>query len=252
LAIAMRRREWLARPARVLQAPPGVDVRAARDAVAVALARAPQGDWLLPPEVSALCRAARLPVAPASWVRTAGEASTEARRHGGPVAVKGYATGVVHKGDAGYLRLPVTEPAEVAAVVAEFRARAGRGFLGAVVQPMVPPGDEVLIGAIRDASAGPVVVVGPGGRATDALGHRVHRLAPVSESDVEEMLAATGLFGTTHGAALDQVGIADCVRRVAWLVDAVPEIAEIDVNPLVVTAQRTTALDVRIRLELPS
>ncbi|MCU1668417.1 MAG: acdA2 [Blastococcus sp.] len=125
---------------------------------------------------------------------------------------------------------------------------AGKAWPGTVVQPMVAPGDE-LLGAVRDPSAGPIVVLGPGGRATDALGHRVHRFAPMTDTDAEEMLAATGLFGTAHGRALDRIGIADCVRRVGWLADALPEVAEIDVNPLVAMVARTAALDVRIRVE---
>jgi hypothetical protein len=114
---------------------------------------------------------------------------------------------------------------------------------------MVPPGDEFLVGAVRDPSAGPVVVLGAGGRSTDALGHRVHRLAPVSDVDADEMLDGTGLFATAHGRALDRIGVADCVRRVGWLADVLPEVVEIEVNPLVVTAGRVAALDVRVRVD---
>ncbi|WP_158580004.1 bifunctional acetate--CoA ligase family protein/GNAT family N-acetyltransferase [Geodermatophilus marinus] len=251
LAVAARRREWLTRPAAPAHAPASVDVRAAREALAAVLSRAPAGDWLLPPEVSALCRAAGLRAVPSAWVRSADEARTAARTHRGPVVVKGYVAGVVHKGDAGYLRLPVDGPAEAAAVVAGFRARAGEAWLGAVVQPLVPPGDELLVGAVRDPSAGPVVVLGPGGRATDALGHRVHRLAPVGDADAEGMLDGTGLCDTAHGRALDRPGVTDCVRRVGWIADVLPEVAEIEVNPLVATSRRATALDVRVRVEPP-
>jgi hypothetical protein len=62
------------------------------------------------------------------------------------------------------------------------------------------------------------------------------------------MMSGTGLFATEHGRGLDRHGISDCVRRVGWLADAVPEIAEIDVNPLVVDTERSLALDVRIRI----
>jgi hypothetical protein len=182
-------------------------------------------------------------------VRTADEAREAAQAADGPVAVKGYVDGVVHKGDEGFLRLPVTDPAEAAAAVAGFRSRAGAAWLGALVQPVVPPGDELLVGAVRDASAGPVVALGPGGRATDALGHRVHRLAPVGEGEAAAMIDATGLFGTAHGRTLDRLGVGDCVRRVGWLADSLPEIAEVDVNPLVVTPRQTVPLDVRIRIE---
>lgn len=248
LATALRRRRWLQRAVDPRSAPDGVDVRAGREVLARALDRQTAGGWLLPPEVTALCAAAGLQLAPSCWVVTPSEAAAAARKLRGAVAIKGYVDGVVHKGDAGYLRLPVTRPADAADIVSAFRSRADGDWLGALVQPMVPPGDELLIGAVRDASAGPVVALGAGGRATDALGHRVHRLAPVSEADAEEMLAGTGLFATAHGTALDRRGVVDCVRRIGWLADALPEIAELEVNPLVVTARRTVALDVRVRI----
>ena len=115
--------------------------------------------------------------------------------------------------------------------------------------PPVPAGDELLVGAGRDPSAGPLVVLGPGGPATDALGHRVHRLAPVGDAEVVEMLDGTGLFATAHGQRLDRPGVGECLRRVGWLVDAVSEIAEIEVNPLVVSPTEARALDVRVRVE---
>ena len=249
LGVAVRRRAWLSRPPASRVVPPGVDVRAARSVVRDVLARAPGGDWLLPPESAVLCRAAGLPVVPTEWVTTSEEAVAAATRTCGAVAVKGYVAGVVHKGDAGFLRLPISEPGDAGAVVAEWAARVGPRWLGAVIQPMAPSGDELLVGAVRDPAAGPVVALGPGGRAADALGHRVHRLAPPSDVDVAEMLAATGLFATTHGQGLDHQGVSDCLFRVGWLADAVPEIAEIDVNPLMVTAEHSLALDVRIRIE---
>jgi hypothetical protein len=181
-------------------------------------------------------------------VTTQAEVVDEVRRAGGPVALKGVVDGVVHKGDAGLLRLPVTDPEQAGRTVAEWAGRADARWVGAVVQALVPPGDEFLVGAVRDPSAGPVVALGPGGRATDALGHRVHRLAPPTDADVDDMLAGTELFGTGHGSVLDLAGIRDCVRRVGWLADALPEIAEIEVNPLVVTPESSAALDVRVRI----
>ncbi|SHN88371.1 Acyl-CoA synthetase (NDP forming) [Geodermatophilus obscurus] len=248
LAVVARRAAWLARPAAVAAAPPGVDVRAARAVVTGVLDRAPQGDWLLPAEVAGLCAAAALPMVPTHWAPTAAEAGAAAARLRGPVAVKGVVRGVPHKADAGLLRLPVTGAREVAGVVAEWVQRSGQDWLGAVVQPVVEPGDELLVGAVHDPAAGAVVALGPGGRAADALGHRVHRLAPLTDADAAEMLAATGLFDTPHGRSLDRAGIADCLRRVAWLADALPEVAEVDVNPLVVGTRRCTALDVRVRV----
>ena len=248
LGVAMRRARWLCSPREVATAPDGVDVRAAREAVRAVLAREPRGGWAQVLETVALCAAAGLPQVPATWATTSEEAVLAAVELDGPVAVKGYVDGVVHKGDAGLLRLPLTGPAEVGRVVREWRERAGDAWTGALVQPMVEPGDELLVGALRDASAGPVVVLGAGGRATDALGHRVHRLAPLATGDADEMIARTGLFDTPHGRRLTRAGVSDCLRRVGWLVDVLPEIAELDLNPLVVTERTAVALDVRIRV----
>jgi len=248
LAVADRRRAWLHRGEGRPLLPAGVDVVAARAVVGAVLARAPGGDWLRPPELDRLCRAAGLDAVPGTWVVDPAAAREAAAAVRGPVAVKGWVAGVLHKGDAGLLRLPVTDPAEAGRTVAEWSGRAGERWLGALVQPVVPPGDEFLVGAVRDPAAGPVVALGPGGRAADALGHRVHRLAPLTTGDVEEALEGTGLLGTAHGRGLYRAGIADALARVAWLADAVPEIAEVELNPLVVSASDARALDVRARV----
>jgi acyl-CoA synthetase (NDP forming)/RimJ/RimL family protein N-acetyltransferase len=248
LGVAARRARWLSRPRALATAPDGVDVRAARGVVRGVLSRAPEGSWLRVPEVAALCAAAGLAQVGAAWVTTPEEGVLAAVELSGPVAVKGFVEGVVHKGDAGLLRLPVTDPAEVRRVIGQWRDRAADGWVGAVVQHVVEPGDELLVGALRDASAGSVVVLGAGGRATDALGHRVHGLAPVAIDEADDMITRTGLFDTAHGRRLHRAGVADCLRRVGWLADVLPELAELDVNPLVVTERTARALDVRVRL----
>jgi hypothetical protein len=113
----------------------------------------------------------------------------------------------------------------------------------------VPPGEELLSGALRDASAGAVVVLGPGGRSADALGHRVHRLAPLPAGEATAMLDETGMFATAHGRTLDRSVVLDCLTRVAWLADAVAELVEFEINPLVVTGAQGIALDVRGRVQ---
>ncbi|WP_029432335.1 GNAT family N-acetyltransferase [Blastococcus sp. URHD0036] len=248
LSAAVARRDWLGRVRDEPAAPGGVDVRGARDVVTVVLARAPEGGWLQPGELESLCAAAALPVVPTSWTRIPEEAAAAASRAGGAVAVKGMVRGVIHKSDAGLVRLPVSSPALVAAIVEEWAAQAGPDWQGAVVQPVVPPGDELFVGAARDPSAGAVVAVGPGGRAMDALGHRVHRLAPLSGADADEALTATGLFGTPHGLGLDRAGAVDCLRRIGWLADVLPELVEIEVDPLRVDAAGCLALDIRARV----
>ncbi|MGY1734977.1 GNAT family N-acetyltransferase [Geodermatophilus sp. SYSU D00684] len=247
LAAAAGRAAWLAAPPGG-SVPGGVDVRTARAVAAAVLARSPEGDWLDPDEVAALLAAAGVPLVPTRAAGTAEDAAAAARGLGGPVAVKGRVRGVLHKADAGLVRLPVGDPAEVGRIVAGWVADAGPDWLGAVLQPVVPPGDELLVGAVRDPAAGPVVVVGPGGRAADALGGRVHRLAPLDVRGAGQAVDATGLFATAHGRTLDRAAVADRLHRVAWLADAVPEVAELDVNPLVVGRSGARALDVRVRV----
>lgn len=249
LSVALCRRDWLARPRTTAAVPDGVDVRAAREVVDDVLTRAPAGDWLLPPETIRLCAAAGLATVPTAWAPTAAAAVAAADALPGPLVVKGHVRGVVHKGDAGLLRLPVTGAAETGRIVAEWAGQAGESWLGAVVQPLVPAADEFLVGAVRDPAAGPVVALGPGGRAADALGHRVHRLAPLSDADVADLLSGTGLLATGHGRLLHRAGIEDCVRRVSWLADSLPELAEFEVNPLVVSDAHAQALDVRVRVQ---
>jgi acyl-CoA synthetase (NDP forming)/GNAT superfamily N-acetyltransferase len=248
LAAAVRRSSWVHRPEEPPVVPGDVDFRAARVVVDAALRRRPEGGWLMPDEVAALCSAAGLRPVETVLVRTAEEAAEAAGRIAGPVVVKGIADGVVHKADAGLLRMPLSDPADVGRAVAEWAAQWRERWRGAVLQPLVRPGDEFLVGAVRDPAAGPVVGVGPGGRAADALGHRVHRLAPLSDEEAEDMVLATGLFATEHGLRLDRAGVIDVVHRVGWLADVLPELRDVDVNPLVVHQREVMALDVRMRL----
>ncbi len=184
LAVAVRRRAWLNRPAAVVSPPSEVDACVARRVVTAALTRDPAGSWLSPAEVSAVCAAAGLPLA--RW----------------------------------------TDPA--------------------------PPPDDgqlaVHVAGVRDPSAGPLVAVGPGGPGADALGHRVHRLAPLDDADVPELLDGTGLFASPLGGRLDRTGVGECVRRVAWLVAEISEVAEVVVDPLLVGEVSCVARGVRIRV----
>ena len=248
LRIAVSRSERSTRLRTQLPALAGVDARRAAEVLGAVLRRAPAGDWLRPDEVDALGEAAGLPLARSYSVRTPREVAAAVRRCSGPVALKGNVAGVLHKGDAGLLRLPMTSPTEAQRVMAGWSEQWGTRWLGAVVQPLVPPGEEFLIGGVRDPAAGAVVALGPGGRSADALGHRVHRLAPLTDADLEEMLDGTGLFATGHGATIDRRPVADGVRRVAWLVDVLPHLAEFEMNPFVVTGTSGTAVDVRARV----
>ena len=117
-----------------------------------------------------------------------------------------------------------------------------------LVQPMIPPGRELLVGVTSDAEFGPLVVFGLGGVDTDLVDDRTARLVPLTDVDAGEMLAgirsAPALFGSTE----DKAVVRDALLRVARLAEALPEVAELDINPLVVSEGRGLVVDARVRV----
>ena len=121
-----------------------------------------------------------------------------------------------------------------------------------LVQPMVAAGAELLVGVINEPVFGPLVAVGLGGTATDLVADRVHRLVPLTDADAEEMLVAFRagalLFDPHRNPPLDRRAVVDTVVRIGRLADALPELAELDVNPLVIGPDGCVVVDARIRV----
>jgi acyl-CoA synthetase (NDP forming) len=119
---------------------------------------------------------------------------------------------------------------------------------------MAPPGGiETIVGAIEDPAFGPLVVFGLGGITVEVLGDHVSRLAPLTDVDVHEMV--TGLRGSKlltgyRGMpAVDVDGLVQVLHRVSRLVEDMPEVAELDCNPVIVTPQGAVVVDARIRID---
>jgi len=111
---------------------------------------------------------------------------------------------------------------------------------------------ELLVGAYGDPVFGPVVAFGLGGTEADALGDRQVRLAPLSQAEAAEMVggirAAAAYRHAAGGGPVDVAAVRDIVVRVAALADAVPELVELDLNPVLVTASGAHAVDAKARL----
>jgi acyl-CoA synthetase (NDP forming) len=135
---------------------------------------------------------------------------------------------------------------------AELAARFGPRLRGFLVQPMVPSGPELLVGVTSEPVVGPLVAVGLGGTVTDLAADRAHRLVPLSDADAEEMLggfhAGARLFDPGRSPALDRRAVVDVIVRVGRLAEQLPEIVELDLNPLVVGPDACVAVDARIRV----
>ncbi|TDC22439.1 CoA-binding protein [Streptomyces sp. 8K308] len=190
-------------------------------------------------------------------VETADEAVALADRIGFPVVLKIVSPDISHKSDAGGVLVDLADGAAVragfATVVANARAYDPEaGIAGVQVQRMLPPGQEVIVGAVTDPTFGKVVAFGLGGVLVEVLKDVTFRLAPASREDALSMLdgigAAEVLRGVRGAPPVDREALAGQIVRVSRLVDDFPEIAEVDLNPVIATAEGAVVADVRIVL----
>jgi acyl-CoA synthetase (NDP forming) len=181
------------------------------------------------------------------------DAALAAREIGFPVAMKAIGTTILHKLDVGAVKLSLRSPAAVRETYEEFAAMFGEDLSGVLVQEMVEQGVEMFIGALNDASFGPVIACGSGGVLVDLLHDSVFRLHPLTDVDATEMLqevrGARRLRGYRGAPPADERAMRDALLRVSALIDICPEIQELDLNPLKVLASGLRIVDARIRLE---
>ncbi len=229
--------------------PEGIDHDGAAAVLAGALARG--GGWLEPGEVELLLHAYSIPLVEQRRVASAAAAARAAAQLGGQVALKGIAPGVVHKAQAGAVRLGLTGPTAVrraAADVARTLTAAGTPPHGFLVQRMAVAGAEMLVGVLAEERFGPVVVCGAGGGTAEVLGDIAVRLAPLTTVEVHEMIAGLRSMALLERARADVDALADVVVRVAALADAHPTIAELDCNPVMAGPDGAPVVDARVRV----
>jgi acyl-CoA synthetase (NDP forming) len=222
----------------------------ARELLAPAFARA-EG-WLTPREAHDVLDALGIGVLRTVAAANEDDIVTAAAALGYPVALKGIGPDILHKSDAGAVALGLADADQLRAAYRDFQARLSDRLTAAQVQPMAPDGVEMFIGGIQDPTFGPVVFCGSGGVLVELFRDAVCRLCPVSDRDVEEMLAAcTGarrLRGYRGKDAVDDAALGAAVLRVSALLEACPEIREMDINPITVIRHGAVAVDVRIRV----
>jgi acetate---CoA ligase (ADP-forming) len=230
------------------------------DEAAAALSRALVGGegWLDPAACAQVLDCYGIPLAPWRLAATVEEAAERAVELGGPVALKAVATGLVHKTDAGAVRLGLEGGGEVAAAAREMArdvAAAGAEVEAFLVQRMAEPGVEMLVGVVADSSFGPVLACGAGGTMAELLGDLAVRLPPLTDRDAHEMVRSLRSFALLRGhrgaPAADVEALEDVLLRVGALVEAHSEIAELDCNPVIVAPSGATVVDARIRVEQP-
>jgi hypothetical protein len=159
---------------------------------------------------------------------------------------------VLHKTQAGAIRLDLRTGEEVAAAYAEFADMFGDSLQRVLVQPMLTGGVETIVGVVQQPVFGPLVVFGLGGMATDVLADRSARLTPLTDLDAATMIAevrtAPLLTGLAGSPAVDTAGLARLLLRVSRLADDLPVVAELDLNPVIARPDGVYPVDVRVRL----
>ena len=221
--------------------------------VAAALARG-EG-WLTPNEVAKIFSCYGLPLIEQRIVADVEEAGEAAEELAGEIALKAIAPGVIHKTEAGAVRLHLNGKEAVRSAAREMSEKLsslGHSPSGFIVQKIAKPGVEMLVGVVHDPQFGPVVACGAGGVQVELLKDVSVRLTPLSNEDASEMIRELKTYplltGFRGSVAADVAALEDGLLRVSAMVEDIPQIAELDCNPFVVHDTGATILDARIRV----
>ena len=243
--------EWLRRPVGESQRLAHAEEQAARAIVEAVLARG--GGWLLPDEASKLMGLAGIDAARIRVCADAEAAVRAAGEIGWPVALKAIGPRIVHKSDVGGVKLGLADEAALRGAFADIEARLGSEMTGVVVQEMVKGGAEMMAGAVFDPTFGPLLLCGTGGTMVELFGDaalRLHPLTDVDARDMVESLRGKALLRGFRGLPpLDESALCTMLLRLSALLEACPEISELDLNPIKVLPKGACAVDVRVRVE---
>ncbi len=253
LAAAVRYSSWLRRSEGTVRVFDDIDVVRARGIVDQALVTNPDGGWLAAQTAAELVATHGVTVAAGTHVDDADAAAAAAAAIGFPVVLKAAAGALVHKTELGGVRLNLETPADVAAAFTAMSDEIGAAMGGALVQSMVNGGVETAIGVVVDPTFGPLVMVGLGGVASDLLADRAFQLLPLSveaaQRQIRSLRAAPLLFGYRNTPVCDVAALENMLLRVAQLAANIPEMAELDLNPVIVSTTGAVAVDVKVRLQ---
>jgi acyl-CoA synthetase (NDP forming) len=176
---------------------------------------------------------------------------------GFPLALKAESTEILHKTEAGAVVLDIKNTAELASAAKQIKNNVSQRAPGAVIrhfliEKMMPPGLELLIGGLRDDQFGPCVAFGLGGVWVEALKDAVFGILPMTHEEASGMIAQTRagmlLKGFRSGPALDEEALHLIINNLSTLMTDHPEIGSIDLNPVRCYARGAAALDVRVVL----
>ncbi len=273
---------WRQRPVGEVVRPQGMDPAQARSIVEAALTAAPTTDehgkrligkphaaaatraaprkakrevWLSTAEVEGVLGAYGVPLAKSRIVRSAEEGAEAQAEFDVPVAVKVAAP--IHKIDVGGVALDLRSPDGVRRAIEQMRTNLIEAGMeehadAFLVQEMVTDGVEMVVGVSHDPSFGPIVMTGMGGSLVELLKDVSVRITPLTDVDVDEMIDGLRmkplLTGYRGSAPVDVDALKELLYRISAMVEDLPEISELDLNPVFVRPSGAVAVDMRMKV----
>jgi len=213
---------------------------------------------LLEPEAKTICAEYGVSVNKFSLATNEKEAVTKAEKIGYPIVLKIVSPDIIHKSDAGGVKINLNTPQEVEAAYKTIienakKYKADAQIVGVIVQEMAPSGTEVIIGAVKDPQFGPTIMFGLGGIFVELLKDVNFRVVPIDKDDAKEMITKLKAYPLLNGyrgsKPADIDALADILVNVSKLVWDNPEIKELDLNPVMAYPVGAKAVDARIILE---
>ena len=254
LSLAARYGTWRALPEEPITLPDGIDRDRAAAVIATSLAEG--AGWMTARSLEDLVACYGIPMVETRFADSPSAAGREAQRLGSPVALKAIVPGLLHKSDAGAVWLDLKGERAVQKAATAMAARleqAGHHVTGYEVQPIVANGVEMIVGVVQDQHFGPVIACGAGGTGTELIKDVAARITPITRGEAGRMIRSLKTFPLLDGyrgaAPGDVSALEDVLLRVSALVEAHPQVVEMDLNPLIVHAAGAVAVDARIRLE---
>jgi acetyl coenzyme A synthetase (ADP forming)-like protein len=249
---------WRAQPEDVIPDFDDIQPRTARAVCQQALQTYGEG-WLSAEDARKVLSALALPLPRGGVCHTADEAVKLAEELGFPVALKLASRKIIHKSDIGGVRLSLRNGQAVREAFEAICTRLASeqkldSMDGVLVQPMIPGGVELMIGVTQDPLFGPLIAFGLGGIYVEILKDVCFRVTPITARDAREMIQSIHGYRLLQGyrghAAADIAAVEDVLLRIARLVEEVPEISELDLNPVIALppGQGCVIIDSRIRV----
>jgi acyl-CoA synthetase (NDP forming) len=242
---------WRARPEAEPPSAEAIDLERARAVAEKALTLRPTGTLLPLVAARELLDAAGIAFAPAVAVTSAEAARQAAEDLGYPVTLKAAGLERLARSESGGVALDLQDEGELLGAYHRMQSALGEAMAEAMVQRMVPGGVETIVQVEAHPAFGPVVSFGLGGAFADEIADRTSRSLPLTTLDVAEMLSSSRALTALLATKADLMALERLVGRVGLLVDAVPEVARLRLNPVLASASGAWAVDVRIHVAPP-